>query len=130
MKREVFYSFSNTNLNPGAQIYFTTPQNQQNVFLKWLWIYMANSNAQGMQCIGLLTDNTNGTVFDAVIDDTVLTMLENGLFVATSDKVPFSGRVPLRQGTMYQLSVTGAFISPPNVGGDFVTYCQMVLEFE
>lgn len=130
MSKEVFFSFSGVDSSPFHSFYFECPSNQQKVFLKWAWVYVSNSNFSAQQCIATITDSTNGTPFDGVISDGGTgTLSDNGLFVATSDKVPFTGRVLLKPGTLYQIFVQSNLLISP-ASGDFGKYFQMILEYE
>lgn len=129
--KEVFYSLPPQNNGaPGAQWQILTPANQQRVFLKWLWIDAFNSSSYALQTIGILTEN-DASAFDAVLDDNGAgTMTGNGIRLFCSDRSPFCGLVPLKQGATYILDASCSVITGLPATGDYTVYVQMILCFE
>jgi len=129
--REVFYSFPPQNqLAATAQWQFVPPPNQQRVFLKWLWVDAYNSGGYALHTTGTLSEN-NGSGFDGILDDNGAgTMTGNGVKLFCSDRSPFVGYVPLKQGETYILDVAITIITGLPPSGDFTSVAQMILCFE
>jgi hypothetical protein len=129
--REVFYSLPpQNNGSPGAQWQIITPPNQQLVFLKWLWVDAYNSSSYALQTVGTLTEN-DGAGFDGILDDNGAgTLTGNGLRLFCSDRSPFMGYVPLKQGSLYYLDASCSIITGLPATGDYTVFAQMILCFE